>query len=130
MRRASRHFSHATPASVLAPRYHGIPTFMRAPLVSPDSPGAGGVCMFGVPFDGGVTNRPGTRHGPREVRNASSQMRTIHPTHRVNPFELCPLSDAGDVPFSEPYVTRTCHDETQARPAACHSPRGTVCWRI
>jgi guanidinopropionase len=24
-----------------------------------------------VPYDGGVTNRPGPRHGPREVRNQS-----------------------------------------------------------
>lgn len=28
--------------------------------------------IVGVPWDGGTTNRAGTRHGPRELRNASS----------------------------------------------------------
>ena len=34
--------------------------------------------MVGIPYDGALTNRPGARHGPREVRNQSSLMRSIN----------------------------------------------------
>ena len=55
------------------PRYTGIPTFMRAPHSENwDNVDIG---LVGVPFDGGVTNRTGARHGPREMRNQSSLMR-------------------------------------------------------
>ena len=37
--------------------------------------------LIGVPFDGGVTNRTGARHGPREIRNQSSLMRRINRSH-------------------------------------------------
>ena len=52
------------------PRYTGIATFFRTPA------GAAGptdvdIGIIGVPFDGGVTNRSGTRHGPRAVREQS-----------------------------------------------------------
>ena len=56
-----------------APRYREIATFMRAPLIEDFS--AFDIAMVGVPYDGAVTNRPGARHGPREIRNASSNMR-------------------------------------------------------
>ena len=49
----------------LQPRYSGIPTFFRLPhSVRLDEVDIG---LVGVPFDGGVTNRPGARHGPRPV---------------------------------------------------------------
>ncbi len=34
--------------------------------------------LVGVPFDGGVTNRSGARHGPRDIRNQSSLIRKIN----------------------------------------------------
>jgi hypothetical protein len=34
--------------------------------------------IIGVPFDGGVTNRTGARHGPRDIRNQSSLIRRIN----------------------------------------------------
>ena len=49
------------------PRYAEIATFMRAPLVR--DPAEVDIALIGVPFDGGVTNRSGSRHGPREMRN-------------------------------------------------------------
>jgi guanidinopropionase len=82
---------------MLAPRYMNIPTFMRAPLVS--DPADVDIALIGVPFDNAVTNRPGARHGPREVRNASTMMRTIHHVTRVNPYSLCKVGDLGDVPL-------------------------------
>jgi len=81
------------------PRYMGIATFMRAPLVQDLS--SIDIAMAGVPFDGGVTNRSGARHGPREVRNQSSLMRTVHPATRQNPFDLKRIGDIGDVDFPD-----------------------------
>ena len=81
-----------------APRYTDIATFMRAPLVR--DPSEVDIGLIGVPFDGAVTNRPGARHGPREMRNMSSLMRAIHHVTKINPYELCRVADLGDVPFA------------------------------
>jgi len=83
----------------LAPRYSEIATFMRAPLVL-DLDGVD-IALAGVPFDGGATNRPGARHGPREIRNSSSMIRAIHPVTKISPFELCRVADVGDVRFTQ-----------------------------
>lgn len=88
------------------PRYHGIPSFMRAPII--DDPSQADIVMIGVPFDGGVTNRPGARHGPRELRNQSSLMRMFHPATRANPYDQCRIGDLGDVDFPEVYNLETC----------------------
>ena len=82
---------------MLAPRYMNIPTFMRTPFV--DDPAEVDIALIGVPYDNAVTNRPGARHGPREVRNASTMMRTIHHASRINPYSLCRVGDLGDVPL-------------------------------
>lgn len=84
-----------------APRFTEIPTFMRAPLC--ENPEEVDIALIGVPYDGGVTNRPGARHGPREIRNSSSLMRSIHHVTRFNPFEACRVADMGDVRFSSMY---------------------------
>ncbi len=86
---------------MLAPRYAEIATFMRAPLRS--DPVGVDIGMIGVPFDGAVTNRPGARHGPREMRNMSSLMRAIHHVTHVNPYALCTVADLGDVPLPRIY---------------------------
>ena len=83
------------------PRYMGLPTFMRAPYVERLS--EVDIGMIGVPFDGGVTNRPGTRHGPREVRNQSSLMRRINQGTGICPYELCKIADIGDVIVEKPF---------------------------
>ncbi|HJL80001.1 MAG: agmatinase [Gammaproteobacteria bacterium] len=93
----------------LEPRYSGIPTFMRTPhaksLKDID------IGLIGVPYDGGVTNRAGARHGPREIRNQSSLMRTIHHINRVSPFDIASIADLGDVSFSEPFNHQTVNQE-------------------
>ena len=58
------------------------------------------IAMIGIPFDGTVTNRPGARHGPREVRNMSSLIRRVHHVTGVNPFEICRVGNAGDTPVN------------------------------
>ena len=83
------------------PRFSEIATFMRAPLAkSLDNVDIG---LIGVPTDLGVTNRPGARHGPREIRNSSSLMRTFNLGLGVNPYDLCQVADLGDVKFSHRY---------------------------
>jgi guanidinopropionase len=80
------------------PRYTEIATFMRAPLAA--SLEDVDIGLIGVPTDLGVTNRPGARHGPREIRNASSLMRTYNLALGINPYELCRIADLGDVHLS------------------------------
>jgi guanidinopropionase len=92
-----------------APRYTQIASFMRAPLAqSLDDVDIG---LAGVPYDGGLTNRPGARHGPREVRNHSSLMRTINHATRINPHELCRIADVGDVAFHNAFDIEAAHGE-------------------
>jgi len=98
-----------TSRSMTAPRYMEIPTFMRTPLIT--DPAAFDIAMIGVPYDGAVTNRPGARHGPREIRNSSSMMRSIHHATRVNPYELCRIGDAGDVPLTRVYEVEETHKD-------------------
>lgn len=66
------------------PRYTEIATFMRAPLAR--SLEELDIGLIGVPTGLGVTNRPGARHGPREMRNASSLMRACNLSLGINPY--------------------------------------------
>jgi guanidinopropionase len=83
---------------MLGPRYAGVPTFMRTPLAGDLS--QLDIALVGVPYDGATEARPGTRHGPRQIRDLSSMMRAIHPLTRIDPYQLCNIADAGDVPLS------------------------------
>ncbi len=94
-----------------APRYMDIPTFMRTPLIN--DPTDFDIALVGVPYDGAVTNRPGARHGPRGVRDASSMMRSIHPITRESPYELCRIGDGGDVPFTQLYDPESAHRDVE-----------------
>ncbi|MCB2124006.1 MAG: arginase family protein, partial [Rhodobacteraceae bacterium] len=89
-----------TPVSGMElPRFAGIPTFMRLPHVPHDHPRAGDVQigLVGLPWDGSVSNRPGARHGPRALRDASSMIRAQNGATGVRPFELARCADLGDV---------------------------------
>jgi guanidinopropionase len=94
---------------MVRPRYVGIPTFMRAPFVEDWQ--ALDIAMIGVPYDGGVTNRPGSRHGPREVRNASSMMRKINQATGVCPYEIARIGDIGDCFVERPFQLEGAHEE-------------------
>ena len=85
----------------MQPRFTELATFMRAP--SADDLSQVDIGLIGVPTDLGVTNRAGARHGPREIRNASSLMRTFNIERNINPFDLCRIADLGDVQFDDWY---------------------------
>ena len=53
-----------------------------------------------MPWDGGTTNRAGARHGPREIRNASSLIRTYHPVSLKSPYDKYNVADIGDCPVN------------------------------
>ena len=93
--------------SRFAPRYAEIPTFMRAPLIR--DPSKLDIALVGVPFDAGAENRPGQRHGPREIRNMSSLTRSVHHVTKINPYELCRIGDMGDVAFPRAFDLEKSH---------------------
>jgi guanidinopropionase len=81
------------------PRFAGVPTFMRLPHVPLDDPRIAEVDigLIGAPWDGGTTNRPGPRHGPRQLRDLSTMIRAQHGVSGVRPFEVAKCADLGDV---------------------------------
>ena len=86
-----------------SPRYAGFPTFARLPRR--EDVAEFDIAVLGVPFDGGVTYRPGARFGPAAIRAASRLLRPYNPAQDVSPFEAAQVVDAGDVvanPFDIP----------------------------
>ena len=100
-------------------RFMGVSTFMRTPYVE-DLDGVD-IGIIGVPFDGGVTNRPGARHGPREVRNQSSLMRDINQATGANPYGNCNVADLGDVEFTRPFHLDEALDDIERCFARVHA---------
>ena len=89
-------------SGVVSPRFAGVPTFMRLPNIALSHPDIGKVDigLVGVPWDAGTTNRPGARHGPRQLRDLSTMIRAVHPHTGVNPFKLVNCADLGDSPVN------------------------------
>ncbi|WP_369803676.1 agmatinase [Mycobacterium sp. NAZ190054] len=77
------------------PRYAGLGTFARLPqrheVEDHD------IAVIGVPFDSGVTYRPGARFGPAAIRQASRLLKPYHPALDVAPFAAAQVVDAGDL---------------------------------
>lgn len=80
------------------PRYSGIATFARLPRIE-DVPRAD-IAVVGIPFDSGVSYRPGTRFGPSHVRESSRLLRPYNPAQDVSPFVVAQVVDAGDIPVN------------------------------
>ena len=81
------------------PRYAGPPTFLRLPHVPEDHPRRAEVevGILGMPWDGGTSNRPGARHGPRALRDASTMLREANRSTGQTPTRLARCADLGDV---------------------------------
>ena len=77
------------------PRYAGIATFARLPRLE-DVPSAD-VAIVGIPFDSGVSYRPGARFGPSHVRESSRLLRPYNPAVDIAPFSTLQVADAGDI---------------------------------
>lgn len=79
----------------LAPRYTGVRTFARCPVV--ESLEDVDVAVVGVPFDTATSFRPGARFGPEAVRAGSQLLRPWHPELEVDVFGTCSVIDHGDI---------------------------------
>jgi guanidinobutyrase len=82
------------------PRFGGIATFMRLPLITDLA--QLDVAIVGVPFDIGTSNRPGARFGPRGIRSESVLLRPYNMATRAAPFDHLRIADTGDV-ATNPY---------------------------
>ena len=81
--------------SARVPRFAGFATYARLPRL--DEVASANVAVVGVPFDSGVSYRPGARFGPSAVREVSRLLRPYNPALDVAPFELAQVADAGDI---------------------------------
>ncbi len=81
--------------SSAVPRFAGFGTFARLPRT--DEVAHTDITVLGVPFDAGVSYRPGARFGPAAVREASRLLRPYHPALDVSPFATAQVADGGDV---------------------------------
>ena len=78
------------------PRFSGVKTFFRLPHVPVDADYDVGI--VGLPFDGGVSYRPGPRFAPTRVREISSLGRVFH-YGRMEAFtKKLKAADIGDCP--------------------------------
>ena len=80
----------------LSPTFSGVKTFFHLPLVDPFSDYE--VALFGLPYDGSVSYRPGARFGPSRIREASSLGRAFHWPLGLNWIENLKVVDIGDCP--------------------------------
>lgn len=83
------------PDATRTPRFAGPSTFARLPRI--DEVKRCDVAIVGVPFDSGVTYRPGARFGPAAIRAGSKLLRPYHPGLHVEPFSAQQVADGGDV---------------------------------
>ena len=97
-------------ASVV-PRFAGIATFARLPRL--DEVDRADVAVAGIPFDSGVSYRPGARFGPAHVREASRLLRPYNPAQDVFPFGAQQVADAGDL-VANPFDIATAVAEIEA----------------
>jgi agmatinase len=96
---------YSPPDASDAPRYTGIRTFARAPLVN--SPDGVDAAVLGVPFDTATSMRPGARFGPAAIRDASLLLRPWNPALEVDVFGALSLADLGDLTTTPGNAART-----------------------
>jgi agmatinase len=102
-----------------SPRFAGISTFCRYPRLVDVLPENLPLdwAIYGVPFDAGVTYRPGARFGPRAIRDASQYVKRYHLEHRIDVCDSLSIADAGDAPI-RPFSLR---EMVEAQHAFAHS---------
>jgi guanidinopropionase len=97
--------------------FEGVSSFLDAPLrldahEKRDFKGID-IPLIGVPMDLGVSNRPGSRLGPRAVRQIE-RVGPYHEVHKLVPMAASGVADIGDVPFRSRYSLADCHADIEA----------------
>lgn len=104
------------------PRYAGAATFARLPRI--DEVPRTDIAIVGVPFDSGVSYRPGARFGPAHIRASSRLLRPYNPAVDVEPFAAQQVADAGDIAVNPFDIAEAISQvEAGARPFAEHGVR-------
>jgi agmatinase len=96
---------YGPPDATRAPRYSGVRTFARCPLVRETADVD--VAAVGVPFDTATSNRPGARFGPEAIRSCSIALRPYHPPLDVDVFAALSVVDHGDLDVTPGNAERT-----------------------
>ncbi|MFB6090152.1 MAG: agmatinase family protein [Halobellus sp.] len=100
-------FRASTPGSSVELPYAGFDTFLKREIADVEDAAGADAAVLGVPYDGAVSNRPGTRYGPRAIRRASGWLAYLSGykggltnirTGRQVDFGALDLVDCGDVP--------------------------------
>ena len=99
------------PDALAVPRFAGPDTFARLPRLA--DVGSAAVAIAGIPFDSGVSYRPGARFGPASVRAGSKLLRPYHPGLDVAPWSGHQVADAGDL-SANPFDLRQAISEVEA----------------
>lgn len=110
----------------LQPRFAGIATYARFPQVDAVPPANRPIdwIVYGYAYDGGVTYRPGTRFGPRAIRDASQYVKPYHIEHDLDLTETLSCADAGDAPV-KPFDCKDNLDTTVEFASALPDPSHT-----
>ncbi|MCQ0988104.1 agmatinase [Jiella marina] len=97
--------------------YAGLPTLLDVPYRAVDWNAldlAGlDVALVGVPMDLGVTNRNGSRFGPRALR-AIERVGPYNHVLKTMPTHELAIADIGDVPFRSRFDVATSHEDIEA----------------
>lgn len=98
------------------PPYAGMPTLLDAPMQSfdaskPELPDTD-VALFGVPMDLGVTNRNGSRFGPRALR-AIERIGPYNDALGCAPVHEMNVVDIGDIPMQSRFDLAQSHRDIQ-----------------
>ena len=97
------------------PRFAAVKSFFRLPIVQIDADYD--VALFGTPYDGAVSYRPGARFGPTRIRELSAMGRGYHMTRELNWIEKIRAADIGDCP-TVPIDQRQTYERIEAFVAA------------
>ncbi|WP_062221624.1 agmatinase [Aureimonas sp. D3] len=97
--------------------YAGLPTLLDAPYravdwTAPDLSDLD-IALIGVPMDLGVTNRNGSRFGPRALR-AIERVGPYNHVLRTMPGREMRVADCGDVPFRSRFHLDLSHEDIEA----------------
>jgi len=103
------------------PRYAEPSTFARLPRIS-EVPGAD-VGIVGVPFDSGVSYRPGARFGPAHVRAGSKLLRPFNPALGVERFAPHQVADCGDIAVNPFNIDEASPQSTPRSPICASTAR-------
>jgi len=116
---------YGPPDALTSPRYSGVKTFARCPLVA--DPDGVDVAVLGIPFDTATTNRPGARFGPEAIRAASIALRPYNSAQQAQVFGALSVADLGDVPVTPGNAERTVGQIADALEPIVRAGARTLC---